>query len=305
MEFQRGKNSYEAQSSTHDHHFQVGTTPLSNFSTVAGTAILYVLFIKLLQSVFVQQHDAWKTTPHNSTMKFRPLELKWIVFIHNTILSLGSGVLLVALVREMFTLYHEHTMLELFCDPEQMLTRGPHHYLLYINYIFKYVELLDTVLLALRGKPIKFLHIYHHAITLVLVWIQLRGETCVQWVPVMCNLAVHVAMYGYYALNALGYRPWWKRYLTKMQITQFVCVLIVSFFVMGSRAVFEFTSYAFPQPYAYLCHCKDWYTVLFGIAVFASYLVLFLRMYNDTYQRKLRVKRVKRAEGAHSKKKLK
>lgn len=289
------KHGMEAVNTTfnlENFHFEVdGSIPLSNPSTVILVSISYVLFIKLLQCVFVPTRDVRKgshvsRTTATSSLRMQPLECTWVVFVHNLILSIGSGILLVALVREMFSLYQRNSMLELFCDPDQVLTSGYHHFLFYINYMFKFYELFDTVLLAVRGKPIRFLHIYHHAITIVLSWAHLRGETCVQWVPLVCNLAVHVVMYGYYAVNAIGYRPWWKRYLTKMQICQFVCVLFISICVMAIRAFHTITYYILDRPYGYRCHCKDWYTVNFGVAVFASYLLLFLRMYDETYKKK-------------------
>lgn len=85
------------------------------------------------------------------------------------------------------------------------------YFFYHINYLFKFWELLDTgaavlfphltsvvaaVLLVLRGKPTPFLHVYHHAMTLILCWSQMRAESCMQWIPMIINLAVHVVMVG-------------------------------------------------------------------------------------------------------------
>ncbi|XP_032913946.1 elongation of very long chain fatty acids protein 4-like isoform X4 [Catharus ustulatus] len=140
-------------------------------------------------------------------------------------------------------------------------------------------ELGMRVFLILRKKQeqVTFLHVYHHGSMLFNWW------SGVKYVPGgqaffigMLNSFVHIFMYGYYALASLGpqMRPylWWKRYLTILQLCQFVAVAAHSSYNL-------FTECPFPDG--------------FNTAVFLyslSLLALFLHFYYRTYIRGKREK---------------
>ena len=105
----------------------------------------------------------------------------------------------------------------------------------WLFYISKFVELLDTVFFIMRKKfnQVTFLHVFHHGIMPCTWWFGIR------FVPggfgsfhALINSFIHFVMYAYYGLAALGpeYQKylWWKKYMTKMQMIQFILVMIHS-----------------------------------------------------------------------------
>lgn len=247
--------------------FVIGETPLSEWYLAWLVPLIYLAIISFCKQ-FSKKHS-----PNGSGFGFR-----WLVVWHNFSLSFVSAVLLGEMVLELARMFGEGGFWSVFCDRDGRWTGGHMYFCLYINYLLKYVELGDTFLLALRGKPTPFLHVYHHAATLVLCLTQLRGQTSLQWLVVTINLFVHVAMYAYYALQTLGYNVWWKRYITVLQIAQFVVVVAVcgaGFLITPMTAVGML-------PMENRCH-GDVASQTFGMAILVSYLFLFIQFYDRTY----------------------
>lgn len=92
-------------------------------------------------------------------------------------------------------------------------------------YFSKLLEFCDTFFFILRkkDKQLTFLHVYHHSTIFSLWWIGIKyvpsGST---FFPAMVNSSIHVLMYTYYGLSALGPSIakylWWKKYLTMLQL---------------------------------------------------------------------------------------
>ena len=88
-------------------------------------------------------------------------------------------------------------------------------------------------------------------------------------------------MYWYYFQAARGIRIWWKKYITIMQITQFVIDLGFVYFASYTY----FTSAYFPSmPNAGKCAGEE-FAALAGVIILSSYLVLFLIFYAATYKK--------------------
>lgn len=88
-------------------------------------------------------------------------------------------------------------------------------------------------------------------------------------------------MYWYYFQSARGIRVWWKRYITIMQIVQFVIDLGFVFFASYTY----FASTYFPWlPNAGSCAGEE-FAAFSGMAILSSYLFLFIGFYISTYKK--------------------
>jgi hypothetical protein len=112
-------------------------------------------------------------------------------------------------------------------DPEELIVAQ----MCWWYYFCKFTEFLDTVFFVLRKKfdQITNLHVIHHSIMPAAVWWGVKftpgGHATFFG---MLNTFVHIIMYTYYLLAAMGpkYQKylWWKKHLTTMQMVQFITV---------------------------------------------------------------------------------
>ncbi|KAI9740044.1 MAG: hypothetical protein M1818_004795 [Claussenomyces sp. TS43310] len=245
--------------------FVVGKTPLS---TLKETSIFVVVYY----TIIFGGRELMRTR--------EPLKLKSLFLIHNFYLTAISAILLALYIEELVPTLLRKGVFYAICDPDGGWT--PRLVLLYyLTYLTKYLELLDTVFLFLKKKPLTFLHCYHHGATAVLCYTQLIGNTAVSWVPITLNLTVHVVMYWYYFQSARGVRIWWKEWVTRLQIIQFVIDL--GFVYFASYTYFT-SKYFHSMPN--MGHCAgEEFAAFAGIGVLSSYLVLFVLFYFATYQK--------------------
>ncbi|PFH36415.1 fatty acid elongase [Besnoitia besnoiti] len=107
----------------------------------------------------------------------------------------------------------------------------------WLFYLTKIVDLMDTVFIVCRGKwaQFSFLHIYHHASILYMMWINASvGYDGDIYFAVFANGSIHVMMYTYYLMASLniGVARYIKQFITRMQMTQFLGMLGQGFYHM-------------------------------------------------------------------------
>ncbi|KAG9510993.1 Elongation of very long chain fatty acids protein 4 [Fragariocoptes setiger] len=139
-------------------------------------------------------------------------------------------------------------------------------------YISKCMEFMDTFFFILRKKEsqMSFLHLYHHSTMFCVWWVGARfvpGGSVMAAVAVNCF--VHVLMYSYYALAALGPHIqrylWWKKYLTMIQLAQFAAGVTCGIYLIVSG-----------------CQFTRWMQYMF-VAYAFSFILLFGNFYQHAY----------------------
>lgn len=257
--------------------FVESVTPMSKFKEAAITLIAYYIII----------------FGGRELMKNRPaFKLNALFMIHNLSLTVISGTLLALFTEQLLPTLWRHGVFFAICNHKGGWTQ-PLIILYYLNYLTKYLELLDTVFLFLKKKPLTFLHTYHHGATALLCYTQLIGVTAVQWVPITINLLVHVVMYWYYFQSARGVRIWWKQWITRLQIIQFVIDL--GFVYFASYTYFAYTYFPW-APNKGKCAGEE-FAALSGICIISSYLFLFVSFYIATYKKASKAGRPRRNTG--------
>ncbi|CAL9046543.1 fatty acid elongase 3-like [Musa acuminata AAA Group] len=180
----------------------------------------------------------------------------------------------------------------LFCFPPSAIPRaGPLFFWAHVFYLSKLYELGDTllILLAVPRRRLTFLHVYHHAVVVVMCYVWLATAQSLMPIALVTNAAVHVVMYAYYFSSSAGRRwpPRWKRAVTDLQIAQFV----FSFLVSGIFLWYHFTGGG----------CEGMRGWLFNAVFNASLLALFIDFHLKAYKEAKKKPKTKAAAAASPK----
>ncbi|XP_058123352.1 elongation of very long chain fatty acids protein 7-like [Anopheles ziemanni] len=224
-----------------------------------GMITIYLLWVLLIGPMYMRDR--------------KPMDLRRVIIFYNLFQVLLSGYM-----------FYEHLMAgwlrgySFTCQTvdysDSPLSRRMFN-LCYVYYLSKLTEFADTVFFVLRKKQsqITDLHVYHHSLTPMEAWILTKfiagGNATL---PNVINNFVHVLMYFYYMLSAMGPRYqkylWWKKYMTEVQIIQFIICIAhcINALVTGCP---------FPRFISTL--------LLINATIF---LALFMNFYIESYKRK-------------------
>lgn len=142
-------------------------------------------------------------------------------------------------------------------------------------YFSKFTEFMDTIFFVLRKKNnhVSTLHVIHHGCMPMSVWFGVKftpgGHSTFFG---LLNTFVHIVMYTYYLLAAMGPKVqpylWWKKYLTAFQMLQFIAIMVHAFQLL-------FIECNYPKAFV-------WWIGLHAV----MFLFLFKEFYQQSYQQK-------------------
>mmetsp|Transcript_45335 Transcript_45335/g.105184 ORF Transcript_45335/g.105184 Transcript_45335/m.105184 type:complete len:366 (+) Transcript_45335:58-1155(+) len=159
------------------------------------------------------------------------------------------------------------------CAPPAWYGTGLSGFFVALFVYSKLWELGDTVLLLLAGKPVIALQWWHHSTVLLYCWHSYATRIATgAWFACM-NYTVHSVMYAYFAATTTKYRRMvhpYAIYITFLQLAQMVVGIFVTI-----RAVLY-------QASGEVCYVNRTNSLL-GLAMYASYFVLFLKLFVENY----------------------
>lgn len=246
------------------------------FMTVA-----YIILVKLIG-------------PWLMSFKKEGFQLKTIIRLYNLIMVLIAGVLLYKLydaVGSLEAMFDKNKMFT-FVDPSATKIYRMSNFILLV----RLSEYMDTIFFTLRKKQnqVTFLHVFHHAFVPIYAYWILRTAPCrFNVFIIIVNSFIHVVMYFYYFLatfqervptDQLGKRAerktsfimsiikkvlLFKRYLTQMQIMQFITL---AFYAMS--VIFRQNRCGVP-----------WTYMIANLLLAFGFLGLFLHFYVQSYKK--------------------
>ncbi|KAG8259940.1 Elongation of very long chain fatty acids protein 7 [Homalodisca vitripennis] len=136
---------------------------------------------------------------------------------------------------------------------------------------------MSQIFFVLRKKNqhVSTLHVIHHGCMPMSVWFGVKftpgGHSTFFG---LLNTFVHIIMYTYYLLAALGPKVqkylWWKKYLTSLQMAQFIAIMVHAFQLL-------FIDCNYPRAFV-------WWIGMHAVMFF----FLFKEFYNQSYNRSMK-----------------
>ncbi|KAF4041762.1 GNS1/SUR4 family [Phytophthora infestans] len=180
--------------------------PLANFSSVYAICVGYLLFVIFGTALMKMGVPAIKTSP--------------LQFVYNPIQVIACSYMCVEAAIQAYRNGYTAAPCNAFKSDDPVMGN-----VLYLFYLSKMLDLCDTVFIILgkKWKQLSILHVYHHLTVLFVYYVTFRAaQDGDSYATIVLNGFVHTIMYTYYFVSAHTRNIWWKKYLTRIQLIQFV-----------------------------------------------------------------------------------
>uniref|UniRef100_A0AC34QJZ5 Elongation of very long chain fatty acids protein n=2 Tax=Panagrolaimus sp. JU765 TaxID=591449 RepID=A0AC34QJZ5_9BILA len=160
--------------------------------------------------------------------KRQPFDLFIPLNIWNFLLSVFSIMGTIKLSSEFIGTLSNKGFVSSYCKIHDF-TSGDNGFWVYLFILSKLVELVDTVFLVLRKRPLMFLHWYHHVLTMIYAFYSYPVSPGFNRWGIYLNFFVHAFMYSYYFLRSMKIRVpgFVAQLITTLQILQFVISVVI------------------------------------------------------------------------------
>jgi len=210
------------------------------------------------------------------------------VFLHNILLCIYSLWTFILSWKIQIESTQKRGVFQTYCDHDEISWDQGMGYLMWLFYISKYYEYMDTLILIIKGKNPSFLQEYHHVGIVISIWALVVTRTGVGYWMMLINSGVHTVMYAYYATTVYpmtrGLLSIVKKYITMMQISQFVIAVTgLSFPIMLASFMGIYIGRT-EEEYLKVCtNSYQRYSIFYTYFYLCPLIILFLSFYYTTY----------------------
>ncbi|DBA04129.1 TPA: hypothetical protein N0F65_004237 [Lagenidium giganteum] len=224
--------------------------PLANFASVYAICVGYLLFVIFGTAIMKLGVPAFNTSA--------------LQFIYNPLQVIVCSYMFLEAAIQAYRNDYTATPCNPFNHAKPVMSN-----VLYLFFLSKILDLCDTVFIILgkKWRQLSVLHVYHHLSVLFVYYVTYRCAYDADSYPtIVLNGFVHTIMYTYYFVSAHTKQIWWKKYLTKMQLIQFVLMNIQGYLAY-SRAC---TGMPWKVPVMYLAYVQSlfWLFVNFYVRAY-------------------------------------
>ncbi|GLE00507.1 hypothetical protein PINS_up018854 [Pythium insidiosum] len=191
--------------------------PLADFATVFAICVAYIAFVVFGTLIMKSGVPAIKTSA--------------LQFIYNPLQVVVCSYMCVEAGIQAYRNGYSATP----CNPYSVEKPVMGH-VLYLFYLSKVLDFMDTVFIVLgkKWKQLSFLHVYHHLTIFFIYYMNFRTAYDGDIYPtIILNGFIHTIMYMYYFVSAHTREIWWKKYLTAMQMIQFLTMNVQGYLVVS------------------------------------------------------------------------